>query len=71
VSKLQFADPAGNGSSWRCLLVPTAGPNGSIPEGFSMRAAARRFPLALAARVDKPWKEEAAGCWVGRPMGKA
>jgi hypothetical protein len=28
------------------------------------------LPLALAARVDKPSKEEAAGGWVG-PMGKA
>ena len=36
-----------------------------------MRAAAQRLPLAaLAARVDKPSKEEAAGGWVG-PMGKA
>jgi len=26
-----------------------------------MRAAERCLPLALAARVDKPWKEEAAG----------
>ena len=40
------------------------------PEGFSMRAAARCWPPALSARVDKPWKEEAAGIWSG-PMGKA
>jgi hypothetical protein len=35
-----------------------------------MRAAAQRLPLALAARVDKRPKEEAAGGRVG-PMGKA
>ncbi|MES0101943.1 hypothetical protein, partial [Mesorhizobium sp. M0019] len=42
---------------WRYLLVAIDEKNGNIPEGFSMRAAARRLPLALAARVDKPWKE--------------
>lgn len=35
-----------------------------------MRAAARRWPPALAAGVDKPWMEEAAGVWAG-PMGNA
>ena len=34
-------------------------------EGFSMRASARGFGEGLTvARVDKPLKEEAVGCWV-------
>ena len=34
-------------------------------EGFSMRASARVFGEGLTvARVDKPLKEEAVGCWV-------
>jgi len=45
--------------------------NGYIDEGFSMRATACDFGGGLTlARVDKPPKEEAVGCWVG-PMGKA
>ena len=44
--------------------------NGSIDEGFSMRATARDFGEGLTVvRVDKPLKEEAVGRWVW-PMGK-
>jgi len=39
--------------------------NVSKDEGFSMRASARGFGEGLTvARVDKPLKEEAVGCWV-------
>ena len=39
--------------------------NGNSDEGFSMRASARGFGEGLTvARVDKPLKEEAVGCWV-------
>ena len=43
----------------------SAQPQGGLDEGFSMRASARGFGEGLTvARVDKPLKEEAVGCWV-------
>ena len=45
--------------------VETGGMPKVCDEGFSMRASARGFGEGLTvARVDKPLKEEAVGCWV-------